>query len=360
MLVMFADCGWGWGCRTHARDQDAYAVQCSCVLFSLFYCSLNVCNDEIRSLFRLDLRSGHVRRSVNDRDVMKWDRFLFLSPSDCIYSFTDPSFPSFPLPPAQPNRLGNVQLNKKNPIRFANGSSIAAGQGCSSRSTDHLNWWSSNNEGKSEDVVLSKKLLVLSHSLNNRSYQSLTGLKDCQVWNIDSDARWKEPNLGTSPLNNNVIVDWKNIDKLLFNRWIDRCVRVNQHKTVVLLVDDGSRKIDLFSNIEQMQWFIRSILSEEEIFSSRCIRFPMDFIEDAQHFTFELFPFLLPVTIKPELKTTTEIEWFELHDCNQSIVAILDDNQNSNTSCLSLSTRVEITSIELFSEISCINIVWTG
>jgi hypothetical protein len=52
--------------------------------------------------------------------------------TNCIYSFTDPSFPSFTLPPAQPNSPGDVQLNKKNPIRFVNGSSIAAGQGCNS------------------------------------------------------------------------------------------------------------------------------------------------------------------------------------------------------------------------------------
>jgi len=51
----------------------------------------------------------------------------------CIYAFTDPFYPSFILPPAQPNSPGDVQLNKNNPIRLADGSSLAAGQGCNSR-----------------------------------------------------------------------------------------------------------------------------------------------------------------------------------------------------------------------------------
>jgi hypothetical protein len=51
----------------------------------------------------------------------------------CIYAFTDPVYPSFTLPPAQPNSPGDVQLNQNNLIRFANGSNLAAGQGCNSR-----------------------------------------------------------------------------------------------------------------------------------------------------------------------------------------------------------------------------------
>ncbi|CAF0967779.1 unnamed protein product [Rotaria sordida] len=53
--------------------------------------------------------------------------------STCIYAFTDPFYPSFTLPPAQPNSPGDVQLNKNNPIRLANGSNLAVGQGCNSR-----------------------------------------------------------------------------------------------------------------------------------------------------------------------------------------------------------------------------------
>ncbi|CAF1337656.1 unnamed protein product [Adineta steineri] len=53
--------------------------------------------------------------------------------TECIYAFTDPFYPSFTLPPPQPNSPGDVQLNKNNPIRFANGSNLAAGQGCNSR-----------------------------------------------------------------------------------------------------------------------------------------------------------------------------------------------------------------------------------
>ncbi|UJR11056.1 hypothetical protein I4U23_015240 [Adineta vaga] len=54
-------------------------------------------------------------------------------PTDCIYGFTNPIYPSFILPPPQPNSPGDVQLNKNNPIRLANGSNLAAGQGCNSR-----------------------------------------------------------------------------------------------------------------------------------------------------------------------------------------------------------------------------------
>jgi hypothetical protein len=54
-------------------------------------------------------------------------------PRKCIYAFTDPFYPSFTLPPAQPYSPGDVQLNQNNPIRFTNGSSIAPGQGCNSR-----------------------------------------------------------------------------------------------------------------------------------------------------------------------------------------------------------------------------------
>ena len=51
---------------------------------------------------------------------------------DCLYAFTDPRYPSFTLPSAQPTSPGDIQLNPDNPIRFANGSSIAHGQGCNS------------------------------------------------------------------------------------------------------------------------------------------------------------------------------------------------------------------------------------
>ena len=54
-------------------------------------------------------------------------------PRKCIYAFTDPFYPSFTLPPAQPHSPGDVQLNQGNPIRFADGSSITPGQGCNSR-----------------------------------------------------------------------------------------------------------------------------------------------------------------------------------------------------------------------------------
>ena len=54
-------------------------------------------------------------------------------PTDCIYGFTNPTYPSFVLPPSQPNSPGDVQLNHNNPIRLANGSNLAAGQGCNSR-----------------------------------------------------------------------------------------------------------------------------------------------------------------------------------------------------------------------------------
>ncbi|CAF1283105.1 unnamed protein product [Adineta ricciae] len=54
-------------------------------------------------------------------------------PTDCIYGFTNPAYPSFVLPPPQPNSPGDVQLNYNNPIRLANGSNLAAGQGCNSR-----------------------------------------------------------------------------------------------------------------------------------------------------------------------------------------------------------------------------------
>jgi hypothetical protein len=50
----------------------------------------------------------------------------------CIYAFTDPFYPSFTLPFAQPNSPGDVQLNKNNPIRLTNKSSLASGQGCNS------------------------------------------------------------------------------------------------------------------------------------------------------------------------------------------------------------------------------------
>lgn len=59
--------------------------------------------------------------------------------SKCIYSFTNPFYPSFILPPAQPYSPGDVQLNQNNPIRFANGSGIAAGQGCNSRTFSYYN-----------------------------------------------------------------------------------------------------------------------------------------------------------------------------------------------------------------------------
>ena len=73
----------------------------------------------------------------NDRHAMKWDHFFYPSTSgdyqmNYIYSFTDPWCPSLTLSPAQPNSPGDVQLNKENPIRFGNGSIIAAGQGCNS------------------------------------------------------------------------------------------------------------------------------------------------------------------------------------------------------------------------------------
>lgn len=74
-----------------------------CVLFSLFYRSLNVSNDEILSVFHLDRRFGHTRRSMNDRDVIKWHRFLLIN----LISFIHSLIPG-----------------------FANGSSIAVGQGC--------------------------------------------------------------------------------------------------------------------------------------------------------------------------------------------------------------------------------------
>jgi len=51
----------------------------------------------------------------------------------CIYAFTDPVYPSFTLPPAQPYSPGDIHLNQNNSICFANGSSIADGQGCNSR-----------------------------------------------------------------------------------------------------------------------------------------------------------------------------------------------------------------------------------
>jgi hypothetical protein len=51
----------------------------------------------------------------------------------CIYAFTDPFYPSFTLPPAQPYSPGDVQLNQNNSLCFANGSNIAPGQGCNGR-----------------------------------------------------------------------------------------------------------------------------------------------------------------------------------------------------------------------------------
>ena len=76
----------------------------------------------------------------------------------CIYAFTNPFYPSFPLPPAQPNSPGDVQLNKNNPIRLANGSLLAAGQGCNSvlfsyyheASEQFLSTYSDVNEQTSE------------------------------------------------------------------------------------------------------------------------------------------------------------------------------------------------------------------
>jgi hypothetical protein len=63
-----------------------------------------------------------------------WDFLLILDNHGrkCIYALTDPFYPSFTLPPAQPHSSGDIQLNQNNPIRFANGSNIAAGQGCDS------------------------------------------------------------------------------------------------------------------------------------------------------------------------------------------------------------------------------------
>lgn len=52
--------------------------------------------------------------------------------TSCKFSFTNPVYPSFTLPAAQPNSPGDVTLNTGNSIIFTNGASIASGQGCNS------------------------------------------------------------------------------------------------------------------------------------------------------------------------------------------------------------------------------------
>ena len=67
---------------------------------------------------------------------MKVKKDLFISDElhgSCIYAFTDPFYPSFTLPPAQPYSPGDIQLNQNNSIRMADGSSLNPGQGCNSR-----------------------------------------------------------------------------------------------------------------------------------------------------------------------------------------------------------------------------------
>ena len=49
--------------------------------------------------------------------------------SDCIYGFTNPKYPSFPLPGTL---QGDITLNTNNPIKFTNGSNIASGKTCNS------------------------------------------------------------------------------------------------------------------------------------------------------------------------------------------------------------------------------------
>ena len=110
-----------------------------------------------------------------------FQQYLFISGNlegTCIYGFTDPFYPSFTLPPAQPYSPGDIQLNPNNSICLADGSSLNPGEGCNSRAFSYyefelVQFLTTYIDATRENTSLADLIYATNHDhLNVRTIQS--------------------------------------------------------------------------------------------------------------------------------------------------------------------------------------------